>query len=291
MALRVADFGPLGTADDAGTFNAAIAAAMAEPNGCRVEMPAGDFNIATQVVLPKTAGKCVKLLGEGKKASVFRMAPSMSVAGLYVGSGVAAGGCDLRCEGFGVVGGPTQKGMALDNANGFVGRELSFSGLLIGIQPENSYWLDLAESEFLSIALYGFVSTTGAHGLRLHRLGFYNMAAQSILMAGSVPTYNMAVTACDFETVGSCFQTVPGVSGFAFERNYVEFAAHALMALGNNSGAVSIRSNELQASADTTIAASDLDFSYNDLWGQQVTLSAMNKQAAGNKLRGESAIL
>lgn len=291
--LKVSDFGPLGAADDSGTFNAAITAAMAEPRGCRVEMPAGTFNIANQVVLPRTAGKCVKLVGEGKKTSMFQMAPSMTSAGMYVGAATSGPGCDLRCEGFGIKGSSTQKGMELHNANGFIGRELSFDGLYIGMQSDDSYWLDLGESEFANIALYGFVTTTGAHGLRIHRCGFYNMTDKSIMMAGAAQTFNLAILNCDFETVGSVFQTEPGVYAFSFSENYVEYAANAVFSFGGTSGGVVVRSNEFQSGTSTTIAnIAGLDFSYNALWNQKFTMAASvtAKTVAGNKPRGTSSI-
>jgi hypothetical protein len=195
-----------------------------------------------------------------------------STGAIYIGSATPAGGCGVYLHDLEISGANTQKAIYLDNANICRIERVRYEGLAIGIQMNESYFVQIHDCAFVTLATYGIVTLTKCHGLNVSRCGFYDVTGQCIMLDGAQPSYNINITENDFETFGCALQVNPGVHTLLFTGNYVEYGANALFLFGASSTGVVIEGNFLALSI-----ATDMDFltsgrfANNSLFDQSIT--------------------
>lgn len=226
-AVNLLDFGGKGngTFDNLPAWNDVIAHILTLPRGGTIRLPAGRFGAVGRVDFPKTAGKWIRVVGEGG-GTIIDVTGAEAHA-WYVGGPMAAGGTNFRAERLQFVGGnpALNKAVRLENANGAVFEHIGLENMLCGFDATGSYSLHFIGLESLNVGGDTIYSATGAHNMIVDRARAFNagLAAVGRFLELSGYTDNLVIQNSDFEFCRQVVSFAAGGSGFVARDCYVEY--------------------------------------------------------------------
>lgn len=228
--ISILDFGASpSTTDNATAIQAAVNAVLAYPYGGAVYVPApvsgGCYKVNTQVTIPKTSGKGVRLFGDGAASCFVNGSALDTTAMFYVGSGSAAGGSGFVARDIGFQGrtATTGKAFYLENANASELYGVHFDSMFQPVEMKDSYGVIFDHNQWNTIYGYSLYSSTAAHHTVFTKNKFFNTGvsgAETLRFDGA--TDNLIVRDNDAET-GWNFLRMAGGSALTFSGNYLEY--------------------------------------------------------------------
>jgi len=230
LTLSILDTGASPSAtDNATAIQAAVNAVLAYPYGGAVYVPApvsgGCYKVNTQVTIPKTSGKGVRLFGDGAASCFVNGSALDTTAMFYVGSGSAAGGSGFVARDIGFQGrtATTGKAFYLENANASELYGVHFDSMFQPVEMKDSYGVIFDHNQWNTIYGYSLYSSTAAHHTVFTKNKFFNTGvsgAETLRFDGA--TDNLIVRDNDAET-GWNFLRMAGGSALTFSGNYLEY--------------------------------------------------------------------
>lgn len=227
--INLRDFGAsgstLGSFDNKPAWDAAIAHILSLPRGGCIHVPAGRYGAVGRIDFPKTAGKAIRVVGDGY-GTVIDVTGAETHA-WYVGGPSAPGGTNFRAEHMMFAGGSgsANRAFRLENANGAEFANLWLETMLHGFDASASYALNFVNLQFENVGGVSIYSSTHAHNMIVDRCHFFNsgMAALGRAIELGGHTDNLVIQNSDFEFCRQVLSLLDGGSALRFVGNYVEY--------------------------------------------------------------------
>lgn len=213
-----------GTGNDTPFIQAAVTWALSLAQGGAIRIPAGNYILATTVMIPKTT-KGFVLEGDGA-ASVLRGGNSFAGATVAVDGDSAAGGVNYILRDFAIeppLSG-TANGVRLRNANTIQLFRIYFGAVATAIDMESTFAARISGCMFIKCTQFGIYSSTACHNIVISGgNGFHDVGGTT---GGAIKinedTDNIVIFGNDFEYCRYVY-AIKGATALTFVWNYVEY--------------------------------------------------------------------
>ncbi|WP_047629735.1 glycosyl hydrolase family 28-related protein [Rhizobium sp. WW_1] len=293
----LADYGGKGngTFDNSAAWADAIDDAMSFPNGGTIYLPAGHYGAGSSISFPKTAGKWLRVVGEG--AGTVIDVSGVADHAWYVGGALAAGGTNFRAEQLQFVG-QSQTGktaIRLENANGAQFENIFLDTMNDGFDMTDSYAVSFVGIQTVNVGRYSIYSNTPAHNTIIDRCKAFNagVANSGCFLWIDGHTDNLVVQNSDFESCRQIFNLADGGSSARFVGNYTEYCVTDPFGFGTGVYGLDMSNNWLSFGAAFEFTKwFGGAFQRNRLFNQNIfwNSTCRDVQTGGNRLSGTSTM-